>query len=240
MKTLGILAGMGPMAGAYFYQRVIANTPATRDEEHIPVLLCGIPQIPDRTAHLLGQGASPLPALADGVARLTAAGARLIAMPCNTAHAYLGTLKKIARIPILDMPQECLRHIARDGAETVGVLSTSGARAAGVFSSAACGVGLKDIYPSAESAARIDGLIYRQKQGETLTAESYAPYVHELYDRGAEAIVLGCTEISVAFSGCRLQGIYDALEALALLAVNSCLETEREEGADEVLTATAG
>lgn len=239
MKTLGILGGMGPLAGAYFYMRIIENTPATRDGEHIPVLLCGIPQIPDRTEHLLGLGASPLGAMTDGIARLEAAGAEVIAIPCNTAHAFMAELRDRSTLPILDMPWECVSRACEDGARRLGILSTRGTRLSGVFDAAAHGVGAEVLYPSEESGIAVEMLIYRQKRGEALTPQEYRPFICELYERGADAIVLGCTEISVAFAGRRSAGIYDALESLAQAAVQVCIGKNGAGEKDAVFEAIA-
>ena len=239
MKTLGILGGMGPLAGAYFYERVIANTPAVRDCGHIPVILLGVPQIPDRTAHIIGDGESPLAALVEGMARLVQGGAEVIAVACNTAHAYLPALRQSVTVPILDMPRECLRRVADDRVHKVGLLSTSGTRYAAVYERAAENLAINVLYPSDQSALSLDGLIYRQKQGECLSATDYEPHVRELYDRGAEAIVLGCTEISLAFGGNAHNGIYDALEVLAIRAVNTCFGTIGEECENGIFQASA-
>src|SRR5215203_211437 len=82
---LGVLGGMGPMATVDFMGKVVQNTPATCDQEHIQMVVCSAANIPDRTAAILGQGADPFPAMRSTLRRLEAAGATCIAIPCNTA-----------------------------------------------------------------------------------------------------------------------------------------------------------
>src|SRR5690242_3423939 len=83
---LGVLGGMGPLATADFFAKLVASTPAREDAEHVPVVIASLPQIPPRVPAILADGASPLPALLQIRDRLVAAGATLLAMPCNTAH----------------------------------------------------------------------------------------------------------------------------------------------------------
>src|SRR5690606_23936695 len=85
---IGVLGGMGPLATVDFMQKLVAATPASRDQEHVPALISAIPQIPDRTRAFQGHGASPLPAMLACARRLEAAGAGVIVMPCNTAHIW--------------------------------------------------------------------------------------------------------------------------------------------------------
>jgi aspartate racemase len=85
-RTLGILGGMGPLATVDFMRKVIDLTPATRDQDHIPMVVASIPQVPDRTAAILGDGESPLPVMLDAIRLLNLAAVDAVAIPCNTAH----------------------------------------------------------------------------------------------------------------------------------------------------------
>ena len=133
MKRLGILGGMGPLAGAYFYLRLAAITDAEGDSGHPSVLLVSDNGIPDRTAHLVGEGPSPVAALLRSLALLEAWGADVIAIPCNTAHAYLPEIQGAINARILDMPTLAVEQAASLGAASIGVLSTSGCRRAAVY-----------------------------------------------------------------------------------------------------------
>ena len=112
---LGILGGMGPLATADFYAKLIAQTPAARDQDHVPVVIYAVPQVPDRTAALLRGGATPVPALLAGLRTLVAAGAQAIAMPCNTAHAWFDELAAQSPVPLL--------HIADAAADAATLIA---------------------------------------------------------------------------------------------------------------------
>ena len=229
MKTLGILGGMGPAAGAYFYERVVALTSAEKDGVHIPVILVGDPRIPDRTAHLCGNGASPLPALLRGLLRLRAAGAEVIAMPCNTAHAYLPLLRGEFAPTVLHMPALAVRYACHIGARSLGVLSTRGTQRAGIYQTLAEKAGLPLFTLPAPSAEQLETLIYRQKAGEEIGEEEYRPFADRLLSAGADRVILACTEISWAYRGARSEGVVDALEVLARAAISACGGMVREE-----------
>ncbi len=227
MKTLGILGGMGPLAGAYFYRRVVEATAAEGDSLHIPTLLWSDPAIPDRTAHLLGRGESPLPALERGIAMLRTMGAEVIAIPCNTAHAYLGHLAEEMCIP--DMPTLAVGRAVACGARRLGLLSTRGTLRSGVYARAAASAGLPLATLSPDAAEMLERCIYRQKAGEAVGREEYLAYAERLLCSGADAVILGCTELSVAFGGECPPGTVDALEALARGTVLLCGARLREE-----------
>ncbi len=220
MKTLGILGGMGPLAGAYFYKRLISLTDAEGDSAHPSVVLWSDSTMPDRTAHLTGRGNSPMPCLSAGISLLEACGAEVIAMPCNTAHAYLPALRLTAEAQLLDMPWLAVSHAKWQGADRVGVLSTTGTRRAALYEAACRLHGLGCVHPV--DGEGLDALIYRQKAGETLLQSAYGSYCEELFSKGADVVILACTEISVAFEEERPPHVLDALEILARRAVTAC------------------
>ena len=127
-RIIGILGGMGPLATADLYTKIIRATPATRDQEHLHVIIDADPTVPDRSAFLRGLGPDPMPKLTAGAERLERIGAAFIAIPCNTAHAFLPALRGRVGIPILDMVAETAVRVRRDhpSARRVGILATQG------------------------------------------------------------------------------------------------------------------
>ncbi len=127
-RKIGILGGMGPLATADFYRKLILATPATRDQDHLPVVIDADPRVPDRTSALRGEGADPLPALVAGATRLRDAGATIGLIVCNTAHAFLPALRDHVALDFLDMIAETAARVATDYPEVrrVGLLATRG------------------------------------------------------------------------------------------------------------------
>ena len=102
-KIIGILGGMGPGATADAFSKLINNTQASCDQEHIPVVIVSLPDIPDRTENIIYSGPSPLPAMINSLRILEHAGASCIIMPCNTAHFWYETLKNEVDIEFISI-----------------------------------------------------------------------------------------------------------------------------------------
>src|SRR5262249_49773384 len=132
---IGVLGGMGPLATANFYEKVITYNRVAHDQEHVPLVIYAVPQVPDRTAALLQNGESPLPALRKGLAALIAAGAEAIAIPCNTAHAWYDELAAASRVPILHIVDAACHAAVRFAGPcaTLGLVATAGTLTAGFY-----------------------------------------------------------------------------------------------------------
>jgi aspartate racemase len=226
-RLLGVLGGMGPLAGAAFMTRLALLTPAARDQDHVPAVLWNDPRVPDRTAALLGGGPSPLPHLLYGVERLVHAGAGCIVIPCNTAHLWFEDLVRAAPVPFLHIADAAIDDLARQGVlgGRVGVMGTSGTLRLRLYQERLEARGYACLVPSDEE---IDTLcmpaIARVKQNRV--ADGYAPAaacVERLLARGAQAIMLGCTELPLAVPP-EARGrfgvpISDSIDALARAAI---------------------
>ena len=93
-KTIGIIGGMGPLATADLFTRIINLTDAQKDAEHIHILIDNNPHIPDRTSAILHGTESPLPYLIESANRLKSAGADFLIIPCITSHGFYDELVK--------------------------------------------------------------------------------------------------------------------------------------------------
>ena len=126
-KSIGIIGGMGPMATVDLYRKIVENTDAACDNDHIRVYIDSNAAIPDRTAAILRGGPDPVPQMADSVRKLTACGADCLIMPCNTAHYFLPRLQSLTPVPFLSM-LEAAADACRERfpGKTAGVLATRG------------------------------------------------------------------------------------------------------------------
>ncbi|MDR2789095.1 MAG: aspartate/glutamate racemase family protein [Candidatus Accumulibacter sp.] len=199
---IGIVGGVGPAATVDFLDKIVRNTPARRDQEHLKVVVEQNPQIPDRTAHLLSGGADPTIALYAACKRLEADGADIVAIPCNTAHAFVARIQPFLSIPIVNMLLETVRYIQRNhgGRAKVGLLATSGTIASRVYHEVIIPAGFEVLVPDAENQHGVMNAIYGPKgvkagftEGEC--AEELRRALISLVRRGAEVIILGCTEL---------------------------------------------
>jgi aspartate racemase len=205
MKTIGILGGMGPAATVDLFDRIVKATPARRDQEHIPVVIVSNPAVPDRSEAILHGGADPLPVMVAGLRQLAQMGADFAVIACNTAHYYLPDLRAQGGLPIVDMIAETAQSIRRDHPEVerVGVLATSGTLAVGLYQKALTEVGLEPVLPTEDEITQIMDAIYGPAGVKTCGAgtanrEQLRVAGQLLLARGAQALILGCTEIPLA------------------------------------------
>lgn len=200
--VLGVLGGMGPGATNDFLERVARLTPAKRDQEHIPTLVYSDPSTPDRSDAILGVGPSPLPAMLRGVEFLNQAGCALIAIPCNSAHYWYDQLAAASDAPVMnivDSTAEHLKDLDRTP-RTVGVLATDGTCRSGIYASRLKQHGILaiDLTDTGDTNLVMRG-IRTYKAGDAARArELLLRSGRELIERGAGALVIGCTDISAA------------------------------------------
>lgn len=199
---IGVLGGMGPMATVDFYAKVIAATPATRDDDHVPLLIQGDPRVPARPAAILSGGLSPLAALLAGRDRLVSAGAVALAMPCNTAHFWYSDLTRGCPVPFLSIVDACcheLSGLATPGS-TVGIIATQATLTARIYDEPLMRAGYALAAPDAlEMQSLILPAIALVKAGRAAEGGRLIEQaVNGLMARGAAAIVLACTETPVA------------------------------------------
>jgi aspartate racemase len=207
MKTtqparLGVLGGMGPLATADFLKKLIEATPATADEEHIPVIVYSVPQIPGRPAAILAGGPSPLPAMLEGVHTLKNAGAQAIAIPCNTAHYWYDALVRDGGVPIIHIAEAVCTALSSRAvrARTLGLIATKGTVAAGFFQSQLGAEGYRLILSTARDQDEcVLPAIEAVKRNALASAHPLAiEACSRLLERGADAVVLACTETPLA------------------------------------------
>lgn len=231
-KTLGILGGLGPAASVYFYRLITEHTKALRDQDHLDIVLMSKASIPDRTEFIIGKSPdSPLPSMIEGVRALTGAGADLIAIPCNTAHYFYDEIQKISSVPVLNIVKETVRLAKNAGVRKIGIMATSGTVIAGAYQQACLEEGISFALPCECSQAALMDIIYKniKTDGEP-DMEQFIRVADELYASGAEAIILGCTELSLIRGLERYPRFLfiDSLLVLALRAIESCGKTPKE------------
>jgi aspartate racemase len=199
---VGVVGGVGPAATVDFMQKIVRNTPAKRDQDHIKLLVEQNPQIPDRTNNLIGDGPDPTISLYATCKKLETGDADIIAIPCNTAHAFVQRIQPYLNIPIVNMLTVTVQTL-RDSFPSlreVGLLATSGTVASGVYREALEAQGLRQIVPSPALQARVMNAIYGEKGVKAgYTTGQCLDDIHAalqgLADEGVEVVILGCTEL---------------------------------------------
>lgn len=201
---IGILGGLGPAATVDFYAKVVAATRAGKDQEHVRLIIDGDPTVPDRSASVTGAGESSAPALIEKAKRLAAAGAEVLAMPCNSAHAYEADIRRAVDLPFVSIIEasvtEALRHLGHGGSggPAVGVLATRATHATGLYPRAFEAHGVEVLRPDGSDTTLFMALLALIKGGEEREPDVRAGVAAQavtLVARGARVIIAGCTEV---------------------------------------------
>ncbi|MCA1669366.1 MAG: amino acid racemase [Thermomicrobia bacterium] len=201
---VGILGGMGPAATADLYAKIIAATPATRDQDHLHVVIWADPTAPDRSHALMHGGEDPTPWLLRGATQLVAMGASFIAVPCNTAHAFFPAIEREITVPLIHMMDETATAvgIAHPAIERAGLLATTGTIMSRLYQQWFANHGIEVVVPKNDLQERVVmGAIHRVKAGQIGqdTTDLLAEAARYLIDQGAEALIAGCTELPLVF-----------------------------------------
>ncbi|HEX4965988.1 MAG TPA: amino acid racemase [Thermoanaerobaculia bacterium] len=262
---LGIVGGLGPFSHVEFERRLLLAARehgGVRTEQDFPEwILSSAPQTPDRTAALAGNAADPLPWLLRSLHRLTSRrtedgeeipGAGFAIIVCNTAHFVLPRLRPLSPLPLMELVDETVTFLARHhpGA-TVGILATSGTLASGLYHLPLAERGLRPVSlldtEEGEDLERrlVMEPIYGGRDLEAIKLGGGSPEARArleeaagvLVERlGAQVLLLGCTEISMALRAAELHGrpVVDPLDVVARLAIERIVlgETEREDEDD--------
>jgi aspartate racemase len=206
--TIGVLGGMGPEASADFYRRITEHTLASKDQEHLHVIVDSDPSVPDRTAFLQGRGPDPVPVLVAMSRRLRGAGAELLVMACNTAHVFYAEVAASVNVPLVDWVGEASRAVASRHAPgtAIGVLATTGTIAAGLYQDALGSNGMTAVLPDEARQEELMRVIYGPdsvKAGvadRAVLMERVRAIAEALSRNGAAATLLACTELSALFA----------------------------------------
>ena len=200
-KTIGIIGGMGSEATSDLFRSIVDQTRASRDRDHIPIIVFNNPSIPDRSDFILGKGPDPVPFLVESARKLESWGANFLVMPCNTAHYFIESIRNAVSIPLINMIEESANWVlqAYPNLSTIGLVSTLGIYKTEVYSKFYKEKGLEIIVPDEDKRQNIMNAIYGDhgiKAGyKKEAAKLVQPALDQLLDHGAQAIITGCTEL---------------------------------------------
>ena len=203
-KIVGVLGGMGPDATVDFMAKVIALTPAGKDQDHVRMIVDHNPKVPNRQHAMLGDGEDPGPTLAAMAVGLERAGADFLVMPCNTAHAFSASIEAAVSIPLISIID--LTVAACVDFDAVGILATESCLQNRIYQDGLTTKGKESVLPGDQEIAALMRLITRIKSGTR--GEEIAGQVRNLAEnlvgKGAQAIIAGCTEIPLVLDGSML------------------------------------
>ncbi len=226
-KSIGILGGMGPLATADLFRKIVTMTKAGCDNDHIRIYIDDNSAIPDRTAAILSGGKDPVEEMSDSLRKLIACGADCILMPCNTAHYFLPRLQAQTDVPFISMLEATAKTCAEQfPGKTAAILATKGTLATGLYEKALSEQQVSYLIPSDAEQDALMRVIYEGVKADA-DPEDYRSDMElvltQMAQRGADYFILGCTELPLAAQLLQLpQTTVDPTGELAKAAILFC------------------
>lgn len=232
---LGIFGGMGPEATSDLFRSIIKLTPAEKDQDHIPTLVYCLPQVPDRMSSIENKDPAIIPYLVEAVRLLEDAGAIVIAIPCNTVHYYYDIISDTVDVPIINMISETVKEVNLNYPEVknIGLLATTGTIKTGLYGDELTKNGFNVIVPDDDiEKDYVMKAVFGIKSGvdRQINEDLLAIAGEHVIKKGAELIILGCTEIPLAFNSERSDvPVVNATEVLAIRSIEMFRELTKQE-----------
>lgn len=231
-KKIGIVGGMGPMATVDLFQMIVRYTDSADDQGHIRIFIDNNTQIPDRTAAILRGDDSPAEAIIGSAKGLAGLGADMILIPCNTAHYFYEKIQAGVDVEVVNMIDETAKEISRRGLTQVGLLATTGTVRTGLYRRYCEKRGITVLEPDEKGQSAVMDFIYAGVKASNASFDTgaFRAAAEDLLEQGAQALILGCTELPVGFKmyGIGLPNV-NTLEVLAKTAVGKAGYTLKEE-----------
>lgn len=203
-KVIGILGGMGPAATVELFSRIVNNTTAKTDQDHVNTVIINDPQIPDRTEFILGKGKNPVPRMVSNLNKLYQAGAEVAIIPCMTAHSFISEMQKESPIPIINAIELVETYLQESYPEVqkIGLLATGGSAKSRVFQRF---ISKNIITPNNIEQEKLMSVIYGEhgiKSGNIgrQIHQELISIVDKMKEEKIQAIIAGCTELSLVMN----------------------------------------
>ena len=197
MYKLGVIGGMGPLATVSFYERVVLNTAAKCDNEHIDMVVLSHASMPDRTKCIIeNRGGEFLEVIKKDFKILEDIGVEAVAIPCNTSHYFFNEFKKFTGLRIINMIEETILEVKKRGIEKVAVFGTLGTLNSKVYEKYANHHGLLVKEVSPEDKQAVMDIIYDIKETNCLDGRRFVDILSRYCDDETVGII-ACTELSL-------------------------------------------
>lgn len=224
-KVIGILGGMGPEATVDVFVKILKNTPVDNEQDHLRIIIDNNPKVPNRTEAIIsGNVSQVIKTLQETALNLERSGVDFIIMTCNTAHYFLPEIQKVVSVPIIDMIKETVRVLTEKVpyVRKAGLLATTGTIRTGIYHKVIAQAGIELLSPKGEYQEKVMTAIKlikdngEHEESKTLICQA----ARWLIDKGAEALIGGCTEIPLVLTQQEVNvPLFDATEILAKTAV---------------------
>ena len=215
---------MGPEATADFFNRIIEKTDASSDQEHIDMIILNHCSIPDRTKIIESKNYELfISQIVQDAKLLEEKGVKAIAIPCNTAHFFYNEIQSRINIPIINMVEESVKYVIQNynGIKKVGIMATDGTIKSKIYNDECKKYGMEVVLPSEKNQKVLMGIIYNEikKEGKG-NLNAFMEVVSELKEKGCNAIIIACTELSYFKKNCDIpKYCVDAMDTLVTKSI---------------------
>lgn len=219
MYKLGVIGGMGPLATVKFYDKIVLNTEAHNDNEHIDLIVLNHSTMPDRTKCIIeNKDTEFLNEIKKDLEILERIGIDVVAIPCNTSHYFYDEFKNFTNLKIINMIEETILEIKRRGIKKVAVFGTLGTLNSKVYNKYAKENGIEVKELSLEDKKTVMDIIYKIKETNNLENKEFIEILNK-YCNDETIGIIACTELSLLDISKNINTI-DALDVL----VNKSIE----------------
>lgn len=213
MYKLGIIGGMGPLATVRFYEKIVLQTEAKKDNDHIDLVVLNHATIPDRTTCIIEeQGEDFLEAIKGDFEKLEQLGVDTVAIPCNTSHYYFEEFSQFTDLQIINMIEETVLEVKKRGNSTIVVFGTVGTVTSKVYDKYAAKHGIQVQPLSSEDMYKVADIIYGIKATNNLETDQFEDILKR-YCTDDIVGVIACTELSLLAINKEINTI-DAMDVL--------------------------
>lgn len=227
MKTVGIIGGMGTLATIDLFNKIVLETNAKSDDEHLRILIDNNAQIPDRTNFILGNGENPTNELIKSAKNLEKIGADFLAIPCNTAHYFYDFINDSVDIEVINMIEETAKFIKESKVKKVVLLATTGTIKAKVYNNIFERYNIEIVTPNDLNQNIIMNFIYDIKKGKSDINKDEVIKVFDYFKKqNLYNIILGCTELPV---GVKILDIEENFIDPTKILSKACVKKAKEE-----------
>lgn len=199
-NKLGIIGGMGPEATVDFYNRIVKHTVATKDQEHLDMIIFNHASIIDRTYALKNNLEQVLlDSLNEDLKMMEQLNVSYIAIPCNTCHTLYKKIQALTYLPIINMVEETVKYIAENkkNYKKIGIMATDGTILSGMYQEWFDKYNLSLHAPQKDVQAQIMDIIYNDVKGKGVyDDEKFKKVLTYFLQNGCTHVILGCTELS--------------------------------------------
>ena len=229
-KTIGVLGGMGPSASSNLYSKIIKYTQheygAVQDFDYPPIIIYSLPLFGFDETGIVDEKLVKKQ-LIEGVKKLESAGCDLIIIACNTVHSYFEEMQSAVKVPIFNIIEETEKRVVKFGYKKVGLFASESTNKLKLYQKRFANSNIEVISPDNEQQKILNRVIEHvmggnQKSEDIIFLKDIArDYVRQ----GAEAIVMGCTEIPLAINQTHTDiKLFDTIEIIVQCAVDYSLK----------------